>query len=138
MKTLTLISILLISQFLFASGDVPCTALVNGDEVALEKSAAGLYMIAIEDPHFDEYDVVIDLSSSGLVKVRLAKFIPTPIVAGLKEELTKVSENMRTEILKLAKARIVDGMVGYSSSGYASLLLNQGEDRLELICSRVQ
>ncbi len=129
---------MLITQLIFADEDIPCTALVNGDEVKLEKSPSGIYLIAVEDPHFDEYDVVIDLRSSDLVKVRLAKFIPTSIVAGLKEELTKVSENIRTEVLKLAKARIVDGMVGFSSAGYASLLLNQGEDRLELICSRVK
>ena len=140
MKTLILFSTILFSQLIYAasqgsSDEPPCFALINGDDVKLEKSPSGLYLIAIEDPHFDEYDVVIDITSSTAMKVRLAKFIPTSLVAGLKEELTKVSEIMQTEILKLAKARVIDGYIGFDSAGSASLTLAQGEDRLELFCS---
>lgn len=137
MKIFIILTLVSVTQFVLAATDeIPCAAVANGNEILLEKSASGLYMIAIEDPYFDEYDVVVDMTDAKAVKVRLAKFIPTSLVAGLKAELALVSESVRAEILKLAKARVIDATMGFNSSGQATLSLLQGDDRLELYCTR--
>lgn len=120
---------------LASATELPCTAGINGKDVLLERGPTGLLMIAVEDPHFDEYDVVVDLKDQGAVKVRLAKFIPTSVVPELKEEIGKLTPELQKEIIKLAKARVIDSRVGFSSGGTAVLSLVQGEDRLELFCT---
>ena len=116
------------------AADLPCAASVNGTDLMLEQSPSGLYLIAVEDPNFDQYDVVVDTSKPGKVKLRVAKFIATELVPKLKAELLKLSPEMQAEILKLAKARIVDASAGYDALGFASVSLRQGEDSISLSC----
>lgn len=117
-----------------AAESLPCAASVNGAEIQLERSPLGLYLIAVEDPHFDEYDVVIDTTNAKVVKIRAAHFIATALVPKLKVELKKVSEELQSEILKLAKARVVDASTGYTEDGFAALKLQQGDDSLDVVC----
>lgn len=134
MKTIISLFLLLFASLASAT-DLPCSAGVNGNEVLLERGPSGLLMIAVEDPHFGEYDIVIDLTDKRAVKVRLAKFIPTSVVADLKKEIGKLTPELQKEIIKLAKARVIDGRVGFSSGGTAVISLVQGEDRLDLFCT---
>lgn len=135
MKILNIVLLIIMSLQVHAEIELPCSASINGEAIQLERTASGLLMVAIEDPHFDEYDVVIDLTKPKSIKARLAKFIPTPLVNELKSEISKLSESMQNEIIKLAKARVIDGVMGFDILGQASLTLIQGNDQLFLRCS---
>ena len=136
MKTLLLFTLaLLISPFSFADESY-CAASVNGDSLKLEKSASGLLMIAIEDPHFDQWDVVIDNNQAKRVKIRAARFTDTAVVKQLKAELSRLSPELQSEVIGLAKARVVDSLASYDAGGDALLTLQQGDSRLDVYCHR--
>jgi len=116
---------------------IQCAAQVNNEFIKLERSPSGLINIAIEDPHFDTWDVMIDtVSVEGRVKFRLAHFVPTKLVPELKKLVSETSPELQQELLHLMKARIVDVVVGFDKANLAIAELAQGDLRLSAVCAK--
>lgn len=117
------------------SNAITCWATINGEGAKLERSAAGLLIIALDDPNFDTFDVMInDQGVPGQVHFRLAHFVPTKLVSELKAVVEKAEGELKLELEQLLKARVIDTTVGFDATGLARAEFNQGERKLTAQC----
>jgi hypothetical protein len=136
MKSLLFLSLNFLA--LTSQAAINCSASYNGDALMLEKSAEGSLTIAVEDRHFDVVDVILDIKNPQNLKLQMAHFISTDFAKKLKESIKTLDVETQAELLKLAKARIVNGNFSFAFDGTASLRLAQDADVLTVTCFNIK
>lgn len=137
MKTILFVTLFL-GGIAKAETQITCGASLNGKSILLEQNPLrpGLYSIKLEDPAFDQVDVILDATNQTVLRATLSRFVSDADLPLIKEALTSVSPNLMAAVLPHFKPRVATANVGYDASGEALIELMQEDFKLSAACRR--